>query len=77
MQYTAEQQKIISHDIAKHALVSAVAGSGKTQTLIARIGYLVSNQVAPNKILVLIYNKSAQLDFATRLKKFSTLKLLS
>ncbi|ABK89667.1 ATP-dependent helicase [Francisella tularensis subsp. novicida] len=69
MQYTAEQQKIINHDIAKHALVSAVAGSGKTQTLIARIEYLISNQVAPNKILVLMYNKSAQLDFATRLKK--------
>ncbi|APC91641.1 MULTISPECIES: ATP-dependent helicase [Francisella] len=69
MQYTVEQQKIINHDINKHALVSAVAGSGKTQTLIARIEYLVSNQVAPNKILVLMYNKSAQLDFATRLKK--------
>ncbi|MBK2356831.1 ATP-dependent helicase [Francisella hispaniensis] len=69
MQYTAEQQKIINHDITKHALVSAVAGSGKTQTLIARIEYLVSNQVAPNRILVLMYNKSAQLDFATRLKK--------
>ena len=35
MQYTAEQQKIINHDISKHTLVSAVAGSGKTQTLIA------------------------------------------
>lgn len=69
MQYTAEQQKIITHDLDKHALVSAVAGSGKTQTLIARIEYLIDNKVPPNKILVLMYNKSAQLDFAERLKK--------
>lgn len=69
MQYTSEQQKIINHDINKHALVSAVAGSGKTQTLIARIEYLLANGIAPNKILVLMYNKSAQLDFAARLKK--------
>ncbi|QEO56834.1 ATP-dependent helicase [Francisella marina] len=69
MKYTAEQQKIITHDLNKHALVSAVAGSGKTQTLIARIEYLISNNVPPNRILVLMYNKSAQLDFAERLRK--------
>lgn len=69
MQYTSEQQKIIKHSINNHALVSAVAGSGKTQTLIARIEHLLSEGVAANKILVLMYNKSAQLDFATRLKK--------
>lgn len=69
MQYTSEQQKIISHDIKKHALVSAVAGSGKTQTLIARIEHLISKGITPNKILVLMYNKSAQLDFANRLKR--------
>ncbi|MFV9985096.1 MAG: UvrD-helicase domain-containing protein [Francisella endosymbiont of Hyalomma asiaticum] len=42
-------------------MVSAVAGSGKTQTLIVQTEYLVNNQVAPNKILVLMYNKSASL----------------
>ena len=61
MQYTAKQQKIINYDISKHALVSAVAGSSKTQTLIAQTKYLVNNQVARNKILVLMYNKSASL----------------
>ncbi|QIV94432.1 ATP-dependent helicase [Allofrancisella frigidaquae] len=69
MQYTSEQQKIIQHDIVSHALVSAVAGSGKTQTLIARIEYLLAKGIPANKILVLMYNKSAQLDFANRLKK--------
>ncbi|BCD90782.1 DNA helicase [Francisella halioticida] len=69
MQYTSEQQKIINHDIKKHALVSAVAGSGKTQTLIARIEYLIAKGIIPNRILVLMYNKSAQLNFANRLNK--------
>nr|WP_280525944.1 UvrD-helicase domain-containing protein [Allofrancisella inopinata] len=69
MQYTSEQQKIIQHDISSHAIVSAVAGSGKTQTLIARIEYLLAKGIPANKILVLMYNKSAQLDFANRLKK--------
>ncbi len=33
-----------------HAIVSTVAGSGKTQTLIARIKYLLSQGVSPSKI---------------------------
>ena len=69
MQYTSEQQNIIQHGVTSHALVSAVAGSGKTQTLIARIEYLISEGINPNKILVLMYNKSAQLDFSERLSK--------
>jgi DNA helicase-2/ATP-dependent DNA helicase PcrA len=69
MKYTVEQKKIIEHDIKTHAIVSAVAGSGKTQTLIARIEYLLSQNIPPHKILVLMYNKSAQIDFAERLAK--------
>ena len=69
MQYTQEQQNIIQHYINSHAIVSAVAGSGKTQTLIARIEYLLSQDVSPAKILVLMYNKSAQVDFTERLQK--------
>ena len=67
MQYTKEQQKVINHKLDKHALVSAVAGSGKTQTLIARIKYLIDNKVQPSKILVLMFNKSIQMDFRNRL----------
>jgi DNA helicase-2/ATP-dependent DNA helicase PcrA len=69
MQYTQEQQNIITHDINSHAIVSAVAGSGKTQTLIARIEHLLSQGISPSKILVLMYNKSAQVDFTERLGK--------
>ncbi|APC96236.1 ATP-dependent helicase [Francisella frigiditurris] len=69
MNYTAEQQLVINHNINQHALVSAVAGSGKTQTLIARIQFLISKGVSPSKILVLMYNKSAQEEFANRLFK--------
>jgi len=69
MQYTQEQQDIIKHAVNSHAIVSAVAGSGKTQTLIARIEYLLSQNIVPSKILVLMYNKSAQIDFTERLNK--------
>ena len=69
MQYTPEQQQIINHPISKHALVSAVAGSGKTQTLIARIKYLLEQNILPEKILVVMYNKSAREDFFLRVSK--------
>ena len=69
MQYTQEQQNIITHDINSHTIISAVAGSGKTQTLIARIEHLLSQGISPSKILVLMYNKSAQVDFTERLGK--------
>lgn len=69
MQYTTEQRNIIEHNTKAHAIVTAVAGSGKTQTLIARIEYLLSQNIPPHKILVLMYNKSAQIDFANRLSK--------
>lgn len=72
MKHTLEQKKIIEHDISSHALVSAVAGSGKTQTLLSRIEYLINQGVNPQKILVLMYNKSAQVEFANRLTKILT-----
>ncbi|WP_440616274.1 ATP-dependent helicase [Cysteiniphilum sp. 6C5] len=65
--YTPEQQAIIEHSLSQHALVSAVAGSGKTQTLIARIEFLLKNNVNPSEILVLMFNKSAANDFTRRL----------
>ncbi|WP_440682627.1 ATP-dependent helicase [Cysteiniphilum halobium] len=69
--YTTEQQAIIEHSLSQHALVSAVAGSGKTQTLIARIEFLLKNAVNPSEILVLMFNKSAANDFTQRLNKLN------
>ncbi|WP_116964146.1 ATP-dependent helicase [Fastidiosibacter lacustris] len=67
LNYTAEQWEVIRHDLDSHALIAAVAGSGKTQTLIARIEHLLENNVNPHEILVLMFNKSACNDFQKRL----------
>lgn len=64
---TKEQRLIIEHD-GLHALVKAVPGSGKTTTLIKRVQHLIQNGINPKQILVLMYNKSAQLSFTEKLK---------
>ena len=66
MTYTSEQKRVIEHDGA-HAIVAAVAGSGKTHTMVGRIAYQLANGVSPKRILVLMFNKSAQENFAGRL----------
>ena len=66
MSYTNEQTRVIEHG-SGHAIVAAVAGSGKTHTMVGRIAHQLANGVSPKRILVLMFNKSAQEDFATRL----------
>jgi DNA helicase-2/ATP-dependent DNA helicase PcrA len=63
MQFTGEQLSIIKHR-AGHARVSAVAGSGKTTTMIGRVGHLLERGVAPDDILILMFNRSARDCFA-------------
>lgn len=64
---TPEQRLIINHS-GSHALVKAVPGSGKTTTLVKRVQRLLQNGVMPNQILVLMYNKAAQISFTDKLK---------
>ncbi len=64
---TWEQKNIVNHENG-HALVKAVPGSGKTTTLIKRIERLVKSGVNRKSILILMYNKSAQLSFTKKLK---------
>ncbi|MCI5165454.1 MAG: ATP-dependent helicase [Candidatus Electrothrix sp. GM3_4] len=66
MRLTEEQENIIRHS-SGHARVSAVAGSGKTTTMIGRVGHLLGQGIAPDKILVLMFNRSAKVVFAERL----------
>lgn len=66
MQYTHEQKKVIQHPLSRHAIVSAVAGSGKTQTLIGRVEHLIKKGIAPHRILIVMFNKSASVDFQRR-----------
>ncbi|TXR54611.1 ATP-dependent helicase [Reinekea thalattae] len=67
MQYTDQQQAIIQHP-GGHARIIAVAGSGKTQTLTGYLQRRLIEGADARRILVLMYNKSAQLDFERRLK---------
>lgn len=67
MQYTDEQLAIIGH-AQGHARIIAVAGSGKTQTLTAYVHQRLSAGVSPRRLLVLMYNKAAQIDFEHRLR---------
>lgn len=68
MELTDEQKKIIyaPHDI--NARIIAVPGSGKTTTLVHRIGYLVNEmQVDPEKILCISFSQNAVNELKNRL----------
>lgn len=69
MNFTEEQINVIEHK-GSHALVSAVAGSGKTTTLEARIHRLIERGVPPQRILVLAFNRSVREEFQSRFKGF-------
>lgn len=66
---TKEQEAIVNHPIGEHAKILAVAGSGKTSTLVHRIKYLVSDkQVNPTYIQVLMFNRLARKQFNERME---------
>lgn len=68
MQLTPEQQSIIAHEKG-HAKVVAVAGAGKTTTLALFIHQQLLNGQNPKRLLVIMYNKSAQQDFTHKLSR--------
>ncbi len=67
MGYTEDQLAVVHHKEG-HAIVGAVAGSGKTHTMVARVVHLLKTGVDPRRILVLMFNKSAQEEFDRRLR---------
>jgi len=70
MKLTTEQEAIIHHPEGKHARILAVAGSGKTSTLVYRIKHLVEEKsVDPASIQVLMFNRLARLQFKQRLEE--------
>lgn len=59
MDFTPEQQRIVTHGDG-HALVFAVAGSGKTTTLVGRVRHLVTQRgVRPTRILTTTFTREA------------------
>ncbi|MBS52857.1 MAG: DNA/RNA helicase [Oceanospirillaceae bacterium] len=63
---TAEQARVVAHQRG-HARVVAVAGAGKTTTLTHFIGARLSDGVPPRRMLVLMYNRAARVDFERKL----------
>ncbi|GHE22587.1 ATP-dependent helicase [Halomonas urumqiensis] len=70
MRLTDEQRAVVEHQ-GGHARVAAVAGSGKTTTMVARVLHLLSQGVPPSRILVLMFNRSAREDFQARLAEMA------
>ncbi|WP_111412368.1 ATP-dependent helicase [Billgrantia lactosivorans] len=66
MRLTREQRAVVEHGPG-HARVAAVAGAGKTTTLVARVLHLLARGVPAKRILVLMFNRSAREDFQRRL----------
>src|SRR5690554_1225868 len=65
---TDEQREIITAGY-EHSVITAVAGSGKTSTLAWRIRYLLQQGHDPAHILVLMFNRSARIDFERKLQE--------
>lgn len=70
-----EQLKVYEADISKNIQVIAGPGSGKTHTLILRVARLIhSENIRPENILVLAYNRAVVVELKERLTKlFSSL----
>lgn len=69
---SAEQEKIISitTNPLEPAVVIAGAGSGKTETMAARVVYLVANEfMRPDQILGLTFTRKAAGELNTRIRK--------
>ena len=64
---TDEQRSIITAGF-EHTLITAVAGSGKTSTLAWRIRHLLQQGHDPDRLLVLMFNRSARVDFERKLR---------
>jgi len=67
MQWTDEQLAIINH-VSGHAKVRAVAGSGKSATLIERVARLLEMGFPARRVQALMFNSDAATGFNQRLR---------
>ena len=75
-QATTEQIEVIQAPLDANIKVIAVAGSGKSWTMRRRVAYLLEMGVDSRQILVLMFNKSAQVEFDHKLKALSQRRYL-
>ncbi|MCZ7543298.1 MAG: AAA family ATPase [Anaerolineae bacterium] len=67
---TPEQEAVVCHSRGMHARVLAVAGSGKTTTMVHRVKHLVMGQgVPPRRICILMFNRLARIQFQDKLEE--------
>jgi DNA helicase-2/ATP-dependent DNA helicase PcrA len=65
---TAEQDAVVRHPLEAHARVLAVAGAGKTTTMVHRVKYLVERfTILPSAICILMFNRRARIQFKEKL----------
>jgi DNA helicase-2/ATP-dependent DNA helicase PcrA len=66
---TSEQQAVITHPLRHHARVLAVAGSGKTTTIVLRVAHLINELgVNPSTVRVFAYNALARNELRARIE---------
>lgn len=69
MPLSEEQMAIVHHPADNHAVVLAVAGSGKSTTMAERIAYLIEAlRVDPMHLIAVMFNKAASLELAEKLE---------
>lgn len=70
MKYSFEQLAVTQHRDG-HALVSASPGSGKTTTLARLVTSLLEDDVMPQHMLILMFNRDAKDHFANKLRQLT------
>ena len=65
---TAEQRAVVEAPDDAHLTVLAVAGSGKTTTMVHRLAELAIRGVKPSQMRAVMFNKAAQRSFEERLR---------
>ena len=65
---TAEQRAVVEAPDDAHLTVLAVAGSGKTTTMVHRLAELPIRGVKPSQMRAVMFNKAAQRSFEERLR---------
>ena len=64
-----QEQLAAASASAGHNLIIASAGTGKTSTIVARIGYLLNSGIKPERILLLTFTNKAATEMMERLNK--------